>query len=353
MLNDAAKSDDRERFARRQAGLPDGPLPAANYLVISGGGDDGAFGAGLLVGWTRSGQRPEFKVVTGISAGALIAPFAFLGPKYDSVLQTAFTSIRPRDIFHARNWLSMLSKDSVEDTTPLAASIKKYITREVLDEVAAEYAKGRLLLIGTTDLDAGQPVVWNMGAIASSKAPQALELFRKVLLASAAIPGLFPPVMIDVDYDGHRYEEMHVDGGVMRQVFLAPPSLVKDLIDSDGRDARQRNVYVIRNGRVEPQWIPVQRRTTVVARRALEALTENQGVNDLYRLEEDAPREREHFNVAYIDQEFTVPHLHLFASGYMRHLFDYGYDIAVQGKAWHRALPNLNDSVLTRSAPSP
>ena len=239
----------------------------------------------------------------------------------------------------------MLFKDAIADTTPLARMIKRYVTRELLDDVAAEYAKGRLLLIGTTDLDAGQPVIWNMGEIASSKAPQSLDLFREILLASAAIPGIFPPVMIKVDVTGTRYEEMHVDGGVMAQVFLAPPSLIKDLVDSDERDARQRHLYVIQNGHVQPQWIPVKRRTTSVARRAVEALIEAQGVNDLYRLEEVAAREGEDFDVAYIDQDFTFPHEHAFAPSYMRHLFEYGYDLGAHGNPWHKELPSPNDSV--------
>jgi hypothetical protein len=209
MLREAARSDDRERAVLPAAVTADNHLPAASYLLLSGGGDNGAFGAGLLVGWTDHGDRPTFKVVTGISAGALIAPFAFLGPQYDVVLRDAITSIRPHDIFRKRNLISTFFKDAYGDTSPLAQIIAKHITPEVLKSIAAEHAKGRLLLIGTTDLDAKQPVVWNMGEIASSDNPGAIELFRKILLASAAIPVVFPPVMIDVEVAGTHYQEMH------------------------------------------------------------------------------------------------------------------------------------------------
>jgi predicted acylesterase/phospholipase RssA len=340
MLRVAVESDDRERAMLLRNGRPAEHLPPADFLAISGGGDLGAFGAGLLIGWTKHGQRPEFKLVTGVSAGALIAPFAFLGSKYDDVLRTVCTSIGPSDIFHSRNILAAISSDAFADNSPLAAIIAKYVTREVLANVAREYANGRLLLIGTTNLDARQPVVWNMGEIASSADPRALDLFRKVMLASTAIPGIFPPVMIDVEVDGRRYQEMHVDGGVMTQVFVAPPSLVQELNDPTGPYARERHVYVIRNGSVEPRWLSVKRRTTKVARRALETLIYAQGINDLYRLEVAADREGEDFNIAYIDAKFNYPHPTEFAPDFVRHLFQYSNSLAARGYPWHKALPD-------------
>jgi predicted acylesterase/phospholipase RssA len=340
MLHVAIASDDRERAMLLKNGWSAEHLPPAAFLAISGGGDLGAFGAGLLIGWSEHGQRPEFKLVTGVSAGALIAPFAFLGPEYDDVLRTVCTTIGPHDIFHARNILAAISSDAFADNSPLAAIIAKYVTREMLVSVAREYAKGRLLLIGTTNLDARQPVVWNMGEIASSTDPRALDLFRKVMLASTAIPGIFPPVMIDVEVDGRRYQEMHVDGGVMTQVFLAPPTLVQELNSPIGSYARERHVYVIRNGRVEPRWLSVERRTTKVARRALETLIYAQGINDLYRLEVAAARESEDFNVAYIDAQFNYSHPTAFAPDFVRHLFQYSYSLAARGYPWHKELPD-------------
>lgn len=221
-VRDAAESTNRERTYLALLGQPPPALPAASYLAISGGGDAGAFGAGLLVGWTKRGTRPEFKVVTGVSAGALIAPFAFLGSAYDPVLKNVSLSIGAKDIIHMRSLLAAVASDGMADPTPLAAMIAHYVTQDVLVAISREHARGRVLLIATTDLDSRQPVVWNMGVIASSKNPRAIDLFRKIMLASASIPGLFPPVMIDVSVNGNLYQEMHVDGGVMAEAFLFP-----------------------------------------------------------------------------------------------------------------------------------
>ena len=187
-VRDTFKSIEREKAALAAAGHS-GDLPPANFLAISGGGDAGAFGAGLLVGWTKAGNRPMFKVVTGVSTGALIAPFAFLGPEYDGVLSTVYTTIGPKNVLDPRNILLALTSDAMADNRPLLDLITKYITADILAKIAREYERGRILLIGTANLDARQPVIWNMGAIAASKDPNALDLFRHVLLASAAIPG--------------------------------------------------------------------------------------------------------------------------------------------------------------------
>jgi predicted acylesterase/phospholipase RssA len=332
-------SDDREKETLASSGKEVGQLPLANYMAISGGGDSGVFGAGLLVGWTARGDRPIFKAVTGVSAGALIAPFAFLGAKYDAVLKQVSTSISQRSIFRAHNILVALSGEAYADDRPLASIIAKLVTRGLLSEIAREYAHGRLLLIGTTNLDAGQPVVWNMGEIASSHDPGALVLFQKVLLASAAIPGVFPPVMIDVEVDGKHYQEMHVDGGVVNQVFFAPPQLVQSLNLATDTYLRDRHLYVIRNGRIESEGSAVTRRTARVARRALRTLIDLQGLNDLYRLESIAQCENEQFRVAYIENAFKYPHPTAFESDFMTHLFEYSYDLAVHGNPWHEQLP--------------
>ncbi len=208
-----------DSFRREQAYLQSrghtGPIPPAIFLAVSGGGDNGAFGAGLLNGWTAAGTRPEFKLVTGISTGALIAPFAFLGPAYDDELREFYTSVTPADILKMRSFLAVITSDAVADNAPLWKLVEKQVDRAVLDAIAAEYQKGRLLLVATVDLDARQAVLWNMTKIAASQDPKALDLFRSVMIASAAIPGTFPPVMIDVEANGERYQEMHVDGGTM------------------------------------------------------------------------------------------------------------------------------------------
>jgi len=244
------QDDERERTSLAMAGKTTDPLPPASLLAISGGGDAGAFAAGLLAGWTASGTRPQFRVVTGISAGALIAPFAFLGPQYDDAIRSVFTSVRSEDVFHSRSMLIGLASDGMADSEPLSRLVAKYVTPQILSAVAEEYAKGRVLEIGTTDLDAGRPVTWNMGAIAASDAPGALDLFRKIMIASTSIPGEVSPVMIDVEVDGRNFQEMHVDGGVITQVFLYPPRILIDWQRITGKPYRRElHAYVIRNGR--------------------------------------------------------------------------------------------------------
>jgi predicted acylesterase/phospholipase RssA len=338
-VRDAAESTDRERANLALLGQTAPALPTASYLAISGGGDAGAFGAGLLVGWTKRGTRPEFKVVTGVSAGALIAPFAFLGSAYDPVLKNVSLSIGAKDIIHMRSLLAAVASDGMADATPLAAMIAHYVTPDVLVAISREYAKGRVLLIATTDLDSRQPVVWNMGAIASSKNPRAIDLFRKIMLASASIPGLFPPVMIDVSVNGNLYQEMHVDGGVMAEAFLFPPSLIRGLTANGSLYNRSRRLYIIRNGRMDAQWETVARRTTSVAHRALDALIDVKGFNDLYRLEMVAREDGEDFNIAYIGADFTDPHKTRFDPSYMRRLFIYSYELAATGDPWYKTLP--------------
>ncbi len=201
------------------------------------------------------------------------------------------------------------------------------------------------MLIGTANLDSRQPVVWNMGAIASSKDPRALELFRKIVLASASIPGIFPPVMIDVEVEGKRYQEMHVDGGVMTQVFLFPSAFVLALTANGSANERERHVYVIRNGRIDSQWQSVAQRRTGVARRALDTLIETQGINDLYRLQVIARQEAEDFNVAFIGEEFNYPHRGMVATDYLRHLFGYSYKLAANGHPWRKKLASTTEQV--------
>lgn len=197
-----------------------GQLPPANFLAISGGGDDGAFGAGLLNGWTAARTRPDFKLVTGVSTGALTVPFAFLGPAYDAQLKRCYTELTPSDIVRKRSVVAALTSDALSDNEPLKQLIAEQVDEAFLAAIAAEYSKGRILLIATTDLDARQSVLWNMTKIAASTDPKALDLFRAIMIASAAIPAAFPPVMIDVEADGQGFQGMHVHGGAMAQ-FLS------------------------------------------------------------------------------------------------------------------------------------
>ncbi len=330
----------RETEALVRAGKPTHPAPTVHFLAISGGGDAGAFAAGLLSGWTVHGTRPEFKVVTGVSAGGLIAPFAFMGLRYDDVIRTVSTSVGPGDVFR-RNLLTGLAGDGMADSKPLSKLIAKYVTLEFLDAVAAEYARGRVLQIGTTDLDAGRPVTWNMGAIAASKAPGALELFRKIMLASASVPGAVSPVMFDVEIDGKRFQEMHVDGGVISQVFAYPARSLMELEEATGTPLRRDiKVYAIRNGRLESEWIETKRRTLRIGGRAIDVLTQAQGINDLSRIYLTAKQDGADFNLAYIDSDFEYPHEKDFDTEYMKRLFEYSYALGAKGYPWHKVPPS-------------
>ena len=329
-----------------------GPLPPMSMLAISGGGDDGAFSAGLLVGWTESGTRPEFKLVTGISTGALIAPFAFLGPKYDPQLQAVYTEISQRDIFKRRGIIRSLTGDAFADTTPLAKLIEREVTPQMLDEIAQEYARGRVLLVGTSNLDSMEPVIWNMTAIAANRSdPHALELFRKILLASASIPVAFPPVMFDVTAGGEHFQEMHVDGGAESQVFVYPPSLRANDISAEKGFDRGRTLYLIRNARLDNEQITVNRSTLSIASRAVSATLQSQGIGDLFRIYYTAQRDGVGYNLAYIPASFTVKRTTgQFDTAYMRSLFNYAREKARAGYPWDKQPPGLSGPVRAAAA---
>lgn len=335
---EALLSLERERAWRASHGEM-GALPPTSFLAVSGGGDNGAFGAGLLTGWTASGQRPQFRAVTGVSTGALTAPFAFLGPAYDGALTQVYTGVGPHDIFKSRDLISGFFGDSMADTAPLYGLVERYVDRNMLDAIAAEYQKGRLLLVGTTNLDTLEPVIWNMTAIAASRDPEALTLFRKILLASAAIPGLFPPVMIDVTVEGRHYQEMHVDGGAMAQVFIYPPAVN---LAEKGEPGRQRTLYIIRNARLDADWASVRRRTLPIAIRAIDALMQTQGIGDLYRIYATTQRDGVDYNLAYIPRTFEAPHPAQFDPAYMRALYDTGYDLGRGGYRWQKEPPGYS-----------
>jgi patatin-like phospholipase len=340
LTREAIESYQREMAYRQSQGLT-GPLPPAEYLAISGGGDNGAFGAGLLNGWTASGDRPTFKLVTGVSTGGLIAPFAFLGPKYDAALKTLYTGISPKDILEKRSVWAALTDDAMADNRPLWRQLEKTVNREMLDAVAAEYQKGRLLVIGTTDLDARQGVIWNMTKIAASQDHGALDLFRKIMIASAAIPGAFPPTMIDVEADGKRYQEMHVDGGVSAQVFAYPPSVNLKALAREHGVERTRRLYIIRNARLDPDWSDVERRMLTIAQRAISSLIQAQGMGDLYRIYTTTQRDGVEFNLARIPSTFNAEHKEEFDTAYMQALFDNAYESASKGYPWEKVPPGF------------
>jgi predicted acylesterase/phospholipase RssA len=330
-------------------------LGTANYLAISGGGENGAFGAGLLTAWSALGTRPEFKVVTGISTGALIAPSAFLGPAYDKDLEFFYTKTSAEDVMTSRGLLTGLLSDSLYDSRPLLRTIRKFLTPALLAAIAYEYnTKGRLLFVATTNLDAPVGVMWNMGAIAASSHPRAAELFARILLASASIPGVFPPVMIDIEVGNERFEEMHVDGGTVAQVVLYPPSFggadtSRVLADADRKVIealikRPRRLFVIRNSRPGTELATIDRSTLKIVERALATLINTQGIGDLYQLYLLSLRDKMDFNLAYIPQSFTDRLEQPFEKAYMAKLYEVGRQEMMTGRAWHKAPPGYDST---------
>ena len=323
----------RQRAAGLSADASGNPRPLT-FLALSGGGSEGAFGAGLLNGWSAAGTRPEFAIVTGVSTGALIAPFAFVGPEYDRHLEDFYTTTHTEDIFRLRALLSILGRDSFSDTSPLRKLLEKNVDEQFLKRVAEEHARGRALWIGTTNLEAQRPVIWNMGAIAASNHPRAAELFRAVMMASAAIGGVFPPVYMPVEADGKVFDEIHVDGGTSNQVFLYPAALdVKAFSEKNGAH-RERSVYVIRNAKISPQWEEVQPRLERIAVRSVATLIKTQGIGDLFRIYVGTKRDGMDYKLAYIPSDFDAESESGFDPVYMRKLFDFAYELAKNGDPW-------------------
>jgi hypothetical protein len=331
-----------QRITRGSQGVSRARLPAYQALSISGGGENGAFGAGLLCGWSEQGTRPVFQLVTGVSTGALSAPFAFLGSSYDPQLRAVYTDIKPSDVLLARGLLpAVLFEDALADNSPLFKTISRYLNEEMMTAIARGYDEGRMLLIGTSDLDAQLPVIWNIGAIAKSGHARALDTVRRILLASAAVPGAFPPVMFDVTLDGKPYQEMHVDGGAFAQAFLYPSAVTRDRRERlrRGLPTAQVHAYIIRNARLDAEWAEVDRRTMGIAGRAISTMIAASGYNDVLRMYAASQRDGVDFNLASIGTDFNETLKEPFEPTFMRALFDYGYQKGRRGYQWHKQPP--------------
>ena len=325
-------------FRREYAGIYDKPH---SYLAISGGGANGAFGAGLLIGWTATGKRPEFSMVTGVSTGALTAPFAFLGPDYDEKMREVYTTTTTKDIAKKRNLIAAAFGDSMTDTAPLRKLIAKYVDAEMIDAIAREHKRGRRLFVGTVNLDAGRSVIWNIGAIAASDYPQKVTLIHELLRASAAIPVAFPPVIISVEAEGKQYDELHVDGGTGSQVFVYPAAIDWKAITRKLKVRGEPKVYVIRNSFLDPDYQGIKRNVMPIASRTIDSLIRTQGIGDLYQIYTLCERDGNDFNLAYIPPDFTDDPTEGFDPVYMKKLLDRGYRMALDGYPWKKAPPGF------------
>jgi hypothetical protein len=260
-----------------------------------------------------------------------------------------YTTITMDDIFIKRGIVGGIFSDALSDTTPLFNTISRFFDASMMQAIAREYQKGRLLLIGTTNLDAEQPVIWNIGAIAANGGPEALELIRKILRASSAVPGFFQPVMIDVVLNGQHYQELHVDGGAIAQIFLYPPD-----ISLSQFGPRDREAFLIRNAREGPDWANVQRRTLSVGGRAISTMLRASGANDLTRIYFVTQRDSVDYNLAFIDTDFATPHPAAdFDTAYMNAVFDYGYQKARRGYPWRKTPPLLEGLQATTASARP
>ncbi|WP_084419603.1 patatin-like phospholipase family protein [Henriciella litoralis] len=325
---------DKPFLKSHAAEIEDGSPVELSFLVVSGGGEYGAYGAGLLNGWSASGTRPEFQVVTGVSTGALIAPFAFLGETYDDALRVAYTEVTPSEIYTPKILENILTGSALSDSTPLGNMIEANITPDVLRDIATEHRAGRRLFVSTTELDTGRPVVWDMGAIASHGGPEALALFREVIRASASVPAAFPPVPIEVSVGQNVYSELHADGSVAASLFAYGPQVdVSEILESAPADIRM-TVYVIKNGRRLPLHSETGPRWYEVAGRSVALLlhySSQSSISEIYSLTQ---RDGLDFRLAYIPQTFTETSKRPFEQTYMRKLYAIGEEQAREGYDW-------------------
>lgn len=305
-----------------------------DVLAISGGGADGAYGAGVMVGWTQAGARPSFEVVTGVSTGALIAPFAFLGPHWDKTLTEAYAGGKASQVLK-RQGLGVLFASSIYSPEYLRALVETYCTPVMLHEIAQEHAKGRRLLIATTNLDSQQTVVWDMGAIAARGGPDALKLFREVLVASAAIPGVFPPVIIPIgDADGRQIDEMHVDGGVTAP-FVSIPEGLYFWEAPEGQEPTPARIFVLVNGKLDPSFAVVRGRAPTILGRAFDTMMKTTLRAHIAANRAFAERNHMDFEIAEVPRDAPSGSLN-FQPESMRALFKLGEANAIAGKAWAR-----------------
>lgn len=329
--------------------------PDLNYLAVSGGGNNGAFGAGLLAGWSQSGRRPEFELVTGISTGALMAPFVFLGPQYDYELRKLYTTTNSKGVYKT-GFLYILKGLAgglaLTNNAPLAKGIDDSYTPEIMEKIAAEYRKGRRLYIVTTNMEAQRGVVWDIGAIANSGNPDALKLIHEILLASASIPGLFKPVFIDVTVGGKHYREIHADGGVSSQVFIFPLKLKRIGLELFFQYHLQRHLYIVCNNKINSEYKVFRPSFFTLSQRTIESLIKMQALGDLYRLYVGAERDKIDYNLAYIPASFTMKSKELFDPVYMSQLFDVGYALGKKQDSWMKKPPGVDYAPDDKQDPS-
>lgn len=303
-------------------------------LAISGGGQNGAFGAGLLNGWTAKGDRPSFRMVTGISTGAIIAPFAFLGADYDLALKELYSKYPTKEVLNKSVLSGLFGGAALADSKPMLGLIAKYLDNEAIERIAIEHNKGRRLYVGTTNMDALRPVIWDIGAIAASDHPDRADIIHRVILASASIPGAFPPVYFDVEKNGVQYNELHQDGGVGNQIFISPashsPRVEFDMVGFTG----PCSIYMIRNSVTRTDWDLVKPTAYSLVGASVGGLTRNQGNANMYVIYLQAKNDNMACYSAKIPSDFSATPTEAFDTVYMSELFDFAYNKSIKGEIW-------------------
>jgi hypothetical protein len=315
------------------------------HLVLSGGGANGAFGAGFLYGWTKSGKRPVFKIVTGVSTGALMAPYAFLGPDYDDAIREFYTNTSTRNVFQMLSIVpQLLGGESLADSGPLRLTIEQTVDDAFLRAIARAHQSGRRLYMGTVDLDAQFFVVWNMGAIAASGQPGALDLFRSVMLASASIPIAFPPVYIDVEAGGRRFDEMHVDGATAFNLFYSAGVFnFQQAREGVGRGQAVEDIYIVHNGQLLPVSGTTNRSLRSIGTRAFSAAAKASTLGDLFRIFTFALLNSAGYHWITIPNGVELAGDETFDPVAMRRLYDIGYGKSRDGPEWSTRPPGVQD----------
>lgn len=300
----------------------DGRSGRLEMLAISAGADKGAFSAGYLGGWSEAGTRPEFDIVSGVSTGALIAPFAFLGEDYDDELEAIYTGIDARDVYRLRTVQGLLGGPALATTEPLEELIATYADDELIESVAREHARGRRLLVMTANLDAQRGAVWDMGAIAASGHDESHALFRRVLLASASIPGFFPPVMIEVESGQMRFRELHVDGAAVSSILAIPPAVAfEDQANGTRLDARLTLLY---NGALSPTYRVIEPDAFSIIERALFTAIKQADLREVLILKEYARETGLVLDIESIAPQAVKGEQDLFDQPFMQDLFARG-----------------------------
>ncbi|PSW14629.1 patatin [Photobacterium rosenbergii] len=331
-----------------------GNIKPQHFLTISGGGANGAYGAGLINGMTESGKRPEYRMVTGISTGAILGLYAFLGEDYDHKLREFYTELSDQDLYETRYIWQIFSSSSLLNTARFEKLVRDEVDRELIDKVKKEYLRGRTFLVKTTNLDVQRPVIWNMGEIAMHDTEEAVRLFQSVLIASASIPGVFEPVLIRFNINGVIYDELHVDGGVIAQAFFIPENMdVEEMTSVEDKqltqlginlpESRVSHTWMINNSRIGAIWEPTQPTLTNISSRSISTMIKYQGRNNINNIYHQSNLIGSTFNYSYIDHRIPdTPQDAPFSKEYMQHMYCYGYVQGLSDKHWHSQLPDYS-----------